>query len=218
MFPTDDEIFRDREHAGLRLAEVLSRDVFADPLVLALPRGGVPVAEPVARSLSAPLDVFVARKVGAPGHQEYGIGAVTEGSERIVLTEHAAAFGLSDEKLDQMAATELEEVVRRVDRYRGGQPLPDLSNRSVILVDDGLATGVTAEAALRTLGDRGPGRLVLAVPVCAVDSAERLGGLGEVVCVQRPPEFRAVGMWYRDFGQTTDEQVIEILDRARAEV
>lgn len=209
--------FHDRRDAGRHLAEVVAELDLVDPVVLALPRGGLPVAAEVADVLGAALEVFVARKVGAPGHPEYGIGAVAEGSERIVLSDQAHVFRLSDEQLERMAAVELAEVERRVRTYRGDRQLEDVAGRDVVLVDDGLATGVTAEAALQALAQRQPGRLVLAVPVCARQSAERLGQLAEVVCVRQPEDFRAVGLWYDDFGQTTDAEVIDTLERHRSD-
>lgn len=208
-----DQRFRDRHDAGQQLASALAEWDLRSPIVLALPRGGVPVAYEVAEALDAPLDVFVARKVGAPGQPEFGIGAVAEGSDHIVLTAAASRFALSDADLEQMADAERTEMRRRIERYREGRPLPDLEGRDVVLVDDGLATGVTAEAALRSLRDMPRGRLVLAVPVCAADSADRLSDLAEVFCLQRPAQFRAVGLWYENFGQTSDEEVLELLER-----
>lgn len=207
--------FRDRSDAGHRLAAELARLELADPVVLALPRGGVPVALPVARRLGAPLEVFVARKVGAPGHEEYGVGAVAEGGA-VVADEHAlATLGIARAEFDELAARAEAELARRVDSYRGGRPLPDLAGRDVVLVDDGLATGVTAEASLVALRRLRPRTLVLAVPVCAPDTARRLTSLADrVLCLHAPPGFRAVGLWYEDFGQTTDAEVLDLLAAA----
>jgi predicted phosphoribosyltransferase len=209
--------FSDRREAGRRLAALLADAGLQDPLVLALPRGGVPVAYEIATALGAPLDVFVARKVGAPGHPEYGIGAVAEGGTGVVDAWAAQALGLTQEDFDRRAADEQREVERRVQEYRGERRLPALAGRDVVLVDDGLATGVTAEAALRALRAQEPRRLILAVPVCAPETARRLRGLAdEVICVASPPDFRAVGLWYDDFGQTSDEEVRDLLARAHA--
>lgn len=207
--------FHDRRDAGRRLAVVLADARLDDPIVLALPRGGVPVGYEIAKALGAPLDVFVARKVGAPGHPEYGIGAVAEGTDRLVLSEQAASFSLSRDQLAEMAEKERIETRRRVGRYRADRPLPATTDRVVVLVDDGLATGVTAEAALRALADQRPSQLILAVPVSAGRSADRLKEFAEVVCLLRPAEFRAVGVWYDDFTQTTDAEVLDLLDSAR---
>ena len=201
------ERFRDRAAAGRLLAERVRALGLDDPLVLALPRGGVPVAYEVALALDAPLDVIVARKVGAPGHAEYGIGAVAEGGG-VVVSDDAWLAGGGWERL---VAAERAELERRVRRYRGDRPLPDVAGRDVVLVDDGLATGVTAEAALAALRDKGPRRLVLAVPVTSRQAAARLAALAEVTYVSAPEPFRAVGEWYETFGQTTDEEVLALL-------
>lgn len=206
--------FRDRRDAGQRLAITLAEHDLDEPIVLALPRGGVPVAYEVASALGALLDVFVARKVGAPGHPEYGIGAIAEGSDRLVTTEAAAVFDLSDAELQSMVDVEQREIDRRIERYRPGRSLPNLEGRDLVVVDDGLATGVTAEAALRALADRTPRRLVLAVPVGAIDSRERLSELAEVVCLSTPDNFRAVGVWYDDFVQVTDAEVVRLIESA----
>lgn len=210
-------IFRDREDAGRRLGERLSSATFHDPIVLALPRGGVPVAAQVAAALDAPLAVFVARKVGIPSHPEFGIAAIAEGSEEVVVSGAAGRVGLGPGELDALVRDERAELARRVGRYRGSSPLPDLEARDVVLVDDGLATGVTAAAALRSLRGFHPRRLLLAAPVCSPRAAERLAAdADEVVCLAAPADLRAIGAYYDDFGQTTDDEVAELLASSRS--
>jgi putative phosphoribosyl transferase len=210
-------LFTDREDAGRRLAERLASEHLTEPLVLALPRGGVPVAAVVADALGAPLQVFVARKVGAPGHPEYGIGAIAEGTDEVLVSEAADRLGLGTEDMAALAGRERAELDRRVEMYRGAEAIPPLEGRDVVLVDDGLATGVTAEAALASLRRRKPRRLLLAVPVCAGDSAQRLSGIADsVVCLAAPEGFRAVGLWYERFEQTTDQEVLALLRERRA--
>jgi putative phosphoribosyl transferase len=208
--------FRDRRDAGRRLAERLVELTMDEPVVLALPRGGVPVAVEVAHRLGAPVDVFVALKIGMPGHEELGIGAVAEGWEGSVRSERAGLLGVGRAELGELTAAARREVRRRVQAYRGDRPLPGLSARDVIVVDDGLATGITAVAALRALRERQPGRLILAVPVC---SPEGLGRAAEdadrVMCVLRPAVFRAVGPWYRDFRQISDDEIHRLLGQVR---
>ncbi len=209
--------FRDRTEGGRRLAAELQDLDLVEPVVLALPRGGVPVAFEIAEALGAPLDVFVTRKVGAPGQAELGIGAIAEGGGTVANRTALQALGLSPDQFERLVAPEREELERRVRRYRGDRPLPDIEGRDVVLVDDGLATGVTAEAALRALRSLEPRRLVLAVPVCARSSADRLRALADVVVfLQTPAEFWAVGQWYENFGQTTDDEVLDLLARASA--
>ncbi len=209
---------RDRTEAGVQLAARLAAEDLHDPLVLALPRGGVPVAFEVASRLRAPLEVFVARKLGAPSQPELGIGAIAEGGAMVVTRELVDALRISDERLEALRTREQAELERRVAHYRGDRALPAVRGRDVVLVDDGLATGVTAEAALRALRVLAPGRLLLAVPACAPETSERLRALAEVVCLLEPEAFRAVGLHYEHFDQTTDETVLELLERARAAI
>jgi len=210
-------IFRDRFDAGRRLAERLQPWRGRDVLVLGLPRGGVPVAYEVARALDAPLDVAVARKLGAPGQPELGIGAIAPGVT--VLDEAALGWlGLHDVDLQPLVEDETRELHRRLLAYRGVDRLPEVAGREVLLVDDGLATGVTTRAASRSLRRLGPARLVLAVPVGAPDSVRSLRSeVDELVCLEQPEPFRAVGLWFDDFSQTTDGEVLELLERRRIE-
>jgi putative phosphoribosyl transferase len=210
--------FENRADAGRRLAERLASLGLDTPVVLGLPRGGIPVAAEVASVLGGPLEAFVARKVGAPGHEEFGIGAVAEGLEEPIMSETAPAFAPGSERLAAMVERSYRELSRQVALYRGDRALPQLAGRQVVVVDDGLATGVTAEAALVALRRRGPSRLVLGVPVCAPESAARLAPLAdEVVCVQSPARFAAVSYWYRDFLPTTDQEIIDLLAQRRAD-
>ena len=210
--------FEDREDAGRRLAERLARYRDERPVVFALPRGGVPVGYEISRSLGAPLDVFVARKLGAPGQPEFGIGAVAPGGVRVLNGNVVERLGIPADYLEAVTRKETAEVERRLRHFRGGRPEPEVRGRTVILVDDGLATGVTAQAAVEALRRLEPRRLVLAAPVCAAQTAERLGPeVDELVCLTEPPDLGAIGFWYRNFEQTSDEEVIGLLERARRE-
>lgn len=209
--------FSDRAEAGRELAARVAELAIADPVVLGLARGGVPVAAEVARTLSAPLDVFIVRKVGAPLQPELGMGAVAEGGTVVRDGAALAALGVAPEVFERIARQEADEVRRRVLRYRPNRPLPTLADRDVIVVDDGLATGVTAEAALRDLRRHDPRSLVLAVPVGAADTVERLGQLADVVvCVVPADHFGAVGAWYDRFTQTTDDEVLALIEPPRS--
>jgi len=209
-------LFRDRREAGQKLAQVLLPYREEKPVVIGLPRGGVVVAYEVARALNAPLDVIVARKLGAPGQPELGIGAIAPGGVVLIDPYTVRLLGLTEEDIQQLIEEETKELQRRINRYRGEQPFPDVTGKTVILVDDGLATGVTARAAIRALRKLNPARIILAVPVCAPDTARLLEQeADEVICLAAPPDFRAVGLWYQDFSQTTDEEVIDLLQKAR---
>ena len=207
--------FRDRSDAGRQLSERLIEAPLHAPIVLALPRGGVPVAFEIAKALGAPLDVFVARKVGAPGQPEFGIGAIAEGGEVVASEAALRRLGLTIWQFARLAAQEQPELERRVRLYRGSRVLPGLDDRDVVVVDDGFATGVTAEAALRSLRRSRARRIILAVPVCAPGAARQLAGSADdVVCLVEPARFEAVGQAYDVFGQTSDEEVVRLLECA----
>ena len=206
-------MFSDRADAGRRLAGLLAPLAAADPVILALPRGGVPVAVEVARALGvADLDVLVVRKIGAPWNPEYGLGAVGEGDVAVIDTRRAAEAGVDDATLQRVRAKEAAEVLRRVARYRAGRPAAEVAGRTVVLVDDGIATGSTLLAAVALLRGRGAGRVVVAAPVASDSSVAALRRVAdEVVVAEVPRDFRAVGRHYREFDQVSDAEVIEAL-------
>lgn len=205
--------FRDRVDAGRRLAVALMEYANrSDVTVLGLPRGGVPVAAEVAKALMAPLDVCVVRKLGAPDQPELAIGAIAEGGARVMNLELIRDLGLETSEVDAVAARELAELHRRVNTFRGGIAPAPLAGRIVILIDDGLATGATMEAAIAAVRQSAPARIIAAAPVGAADSCRRLSAVAdEVVCPLRPHNFYAVGQWYEDFSPTTDEEVTALL-------
>ena len=211
-------MFLDRRDAGRMLAKQLSalagRD---DLLVLGLPRGGVPVAFEVATALRAPLDIFVVRKLGVPGQEELAMGALASGGLRVLNQDVVRTLGISPETVDAVARRESEELTRRERLYRGDRPAPEPAGKTVILIDDGLATGSTMRAAAAALRQRGPARVIVAVPVAARQTCEQLRReVDELVCAATPSPFLAVGQWYAEFGQTSDEEVRELLRRAEA--
>lgn len=213
-------IFADRDEAGRALAEQVARQLPGEPgaageqrpLVLALPRGGVPVAAHVAARIGGDLDVVIVRKIGAPGHHEYGVGAIAEDGPPVFDLEALRYFGITPADLADTVAQERTELARRVRQYRGNRPKPPVTGRVVVVVDDGLATGITAHAAVSWLRQQGPGRLILAVPVCSRQAHDALAGEADaVICLHAPEQFTAVGLWYEDFHQLTDADVEEIL-------
>jgi putative phosphoribosyl transferase len=208
--------FRDREEAGRLLAERLREYIDEAPVVLALPRGGVAVGYEVARALDVPLEVMMVRKLGVPWHPELGMGALAEGGAVYLNQDVLASADLDAEELRAVVTQEALELERRVQRYRAGQPLPSLEGRTVVLVDDGLATGGTARAAVRALRGFGARRIILAVPVAASQTAEQLRQeVDALVCVEEPDNLWAIGSWYEDFHQMSDEEVLVLLDQAR---
>lgn len=212
--------FADRRDAGRRLAAALLRYREEQPVVLALPRGGVPVGFEIATALGAHLDIILVRKLGAPGQPELGVGAVADGDDPqgVFNEDLVRALGVTQGYLDRELQRQLEEIRRRRERYRGDRPGPEVRGRTAIVVDDGLATGGSMRAALRSVRRGHPARLVLAVPVAPPDTLASLQSeADEVVCLSTPEDFGAVGRFYDDFTQTTDEEVIRLLEAARGE-
>ena len=215
------ERYADRTDAGHQLARALAPryEGRGDVIVLGLPRGGVPVAFEIASALDAPLDVFIVRKIGLPGHEEFGIGAIASGGVRVVDEQVLRAYGVDDATLERITERERQELERRERRYRDDRPFPDLRGRSVILVDDGLATGSTMRAAVAALREEAPREIVVAVPVGARETCTALAShVDDLVCLWTPEPFYAVGLWYENFDQTTDEEVHDLLERAAARV
>jgi predicted phosphoribosyltransferase len=208
--------FRNRTEAGQILAERLTDYANrTDVLVLALPRGGVPVAYEVARSLNAPLDVFLVRKLGVPGHEELAMGAVATRGVRVLNGSVIEALQIPEAVIDQVAARELRELERRERAYRDDRPAPDVQGRTIIVVDDGIATGSTMLAAVAALRQMEASRIIVATPTCALSTVRDMRPeVDELVAVITPADFRGVGEWYEDFSQTTDDEVRELLERA----
>jgi predicted phosphoribosyltransferase len=209
--------FRDRRDAGRLLAQRLAAYAHrSDVVVLALPRGGVPVAYEVARALHVPLDVFLVRKLGLPGHEELAMGAVASGGVRVLNRDVVEQLNIPAEVIDAVARRELQELERRERAYRGDRPFPEVRGKTVILVDDGLATGSTMRAAAEALRQQGPARLVVAVPAGSPETCDEFRNeVDEIVCGIMPDPFYAVGLWYDDFSQVTDDEVREILAEAQ---
>lgn len=217
MVRDPDPAFEDRFEAGERLARLLEVYRAESPVVYALPRGGVPVGFGVSRALGAPLEALVARKLGAPGQPELGIGAVTSDGVRFLNDPLVERLGVTDDYVERIAAAESEEAARRALMFRGDHPELQVRDRTAIIVDDGLATGATARAAVESLRRRGARRIVVAVPVCAAQSeAEIRDEADDVVCLESPENLGAIGFWYRDFSQVTDGEVLDLLRRTRS--
>lgn len=206
--------FRDRAEAGQLLGRELARRFSApeDVIVLALPRGGVPVGHEVAQALGAPLDAFIVRKLGVPGHEELAMGAIASGGVRVLNRDVLSYVPLSDKAIDAVAEREQEELERRERSYRGSRPPLDVHGKTVIVVDDGLATGSTMRAAVMALRKMEPRSIIVAVPVAAVQTCEDFRREGiDIVCLRTPEPFQAVGLWYDDFSQTSDAEVHHLL-------
>jgi putative phosphoribosyl transferase len=212
-------IYKNRSDAGKKLARELSEYMGQKPLILALPRGGVPVAAEIAQALDAPLDLILVRKLGVPFQPELAMGAVIDGGEPHVVRNEdiIAVLAMPEEEFEQICARELAEIERRRKLYLKDRPRAELKDRVVIVVDDGLATGATARAALEAVRRRGPRKLVLAVPVAPTSALEELeGAADDIVCLQRHEPFYAIGLYYTNFHQVTDNEVIAILSKVRA--
>lgn len=212
-------LYRDRSEAGQVLATMLKHYADRqDVLVLALPRGGVPVAYEVAKALHAPLDVFLVRKLGVPGHEELAMGAIATGGVRVINQEVVRMLHIPDEVIDAVTAREQQELRRREHLYRDDLPPPHVQGRTVILIDDGLATGSTMRAAVAALRQQHPARIVVAVPVAAPSTCSELQAeVDEIICAYTPEPFYGVGFWYEDFSQISDKEVHDLLIQAEQE-
>jgi putative phosphoribosyl transferase len=211
-------LFKDRVDAGKKLAKELSKYANrSDVLILALPRGGVPVAFEVAKELNVRMDVFIVRKLGVPGNEELAMGAISSENIRVLNEDVVRSFQIPERVINMVSENELKELERRERAYRGDRPKPEISDSTVILIDDGLATGATMRAAATAIKTKNPAKIVVAVPTGARDTCELFGKeVDEVICVATPEPFYGVGAWYGNFSQTTDEEVCELLDKARA--
>ncbi len=208
-------VFENRQEAGKQLAVKLLQYRKENPYVLAMPRGGVPIGYEVAEVLQAPLDVVVVRKIGLSGNKEFGIGAIAEGGIKVMDEITTEVLGIDADEIEDTIDLEEDELKRRVKIYRDGKPLPDLTGKTAVLVDDGMATGITAKAAIEAVKKLNPKKIILAMPVCALDTFESLQKkVAEVICLSTPAEFSAVGLWYKNFTQVSDEEVADLLKRA----
>ena len=212
------EPYRDRRHAGVELARHLADVKGQDVVVLALPRGGVPVAFEVARALDAQLDVFVVRKLGLPGHPEFAMGAIASGGVRVLNDEVVRLYRIPEQAVEAIARDERHELERRERAFRSQRPPLDVGGRTVVLIDDGLATGSTMKAAVEAVRSLRPARIIVAVPVGSPDTCREFAAIADdIICARAPEHFAAVGQWYDDFRQTTDEEVRELLQTAASE-
>jgi len=206
--------FENRIDAGRQLGQTLAKLRLTRPLILALPRGGVVVGDEVAKILHAPMDVVISRKIAAPGHPEFGIGSLSEDEKPHFKAEYLNYFNLKDGLKDFMILEEKAELRRRIELYRGGKPLADMSGKTIVVVDDGLATGVTAEAAASYLRTLNPAKLILAVPVGPTEISPKLkNSFNQIVCLRSLEDLQSVGMWYREFKQVEDSEVLEVLQK-----
>jgi putative phosphoribosyl transferase len=209
--------FADRRDAGRRLGEHLRGIETADPVIVALPRGGVPVGAEISRALHAPLEIFAVRKLGAPGHREYGVGAIAEDGTKLIDPEATRVMHVRNGELERIAERERAELRRQVQKYRGDSPAPNLEGRTVVLVDDGAATGITDATAVRAIRRQDPRWIIVAVPVCSAEAFELLRAeADQVVCLRAPRLLQGVGHWYRDFHQVSDQEVIDALGTTTA--
>lgn len=211
--------FADRSEAGRYLAALLREYARRrDVVVLALPRGGVPVAHEIARALQAPLDLFIVRKLGYPGHEEFALGAIASGGVRVLNEQALQAGRVTPDQIESIAARELDELRRREQLYRGAAPPPEVAGKTVILVDDGLATGSSMRAAVAALRQLDPARIIVAVPVASAEACAMIETVADsVLCAVTPEQFQAVGQWYENFTQTTDQEVQRLLELSRRE-
>lgn len=211
-------LYKDRVDAGKKLAKELSKYANrSDVLIFALPRGGVPVAFEVAKELNVKMDVFIVRKLGVPGNEELAMGAISSDNIRVLNEDVVRSFQIPERVINMVAENELRELERRERAYRGDRPKPEISGSTVILIDDGLATGATMRAAAAALKIKNPAKIVVAVPTGAPDTCELFRReVDEVICVATPEPFYGVGAWYGNFSQTTDEEVCDLLNKARA--
>lgn len=210
------KIFKDRSQAGQRLAQLVKKYSIEKPIILALPRGGVPLGFEIAKVLKVPLDVIITRKLGVPGNKELGVGAIAERDSKILDPNMLSQSGLTEDDLEEIVKEENIEMARRIKLYRGNKPLPDLKNKTVILVDDGLATGVSAKAAIVSVKKLNPKKIIFAAPVCSYDTGRELSFLvDDLVCLTVPLNVYAIGFWYENFEQISDEEVLDLLKQAR---